>query len=427
MLGELDVMVQKYIRALSNRGAVISRTGAIAAATALLKKYPKIVGKIDLESSSWAKSLFMRMGYVRRKNTSSKVEIPDKARKEIEYQFHFDIVSKVEKYNIPDALIINLDQTRSYLVLCEKFTMAPKNSTNVAIHGCHHKRTMTAMFVITLAGEFLPTQLIYGDKTLQSLPRYQFPNFFSLSVNEYYSNTNESLTNEIVIPYINEIRLSHSIPDQYALIIMDVFTGQKTLSLNLLKDNKILVTNIPANMAQFYQPLDLTVNGYGKNFTLRKFSSWYTDQISLQLAKVVPINEIDVKLRLSLKKSLHAVWIFTDFCNHMTTPESKKIIESGWLSSGGRDTIRLGLNKLPSIDPFDDITLMTDTASFTISLLSSAFGLSNEEKSVGCSREETPDHDDDEESDEHWEAWTFKIMVHLTFSMILTIKIKFKL
>ena len=83
MLGELDIMVEKYIRALSNGGAVISRSGAIAAATALPKKYPQIVGKIDLESSSWVESLFIRMIYVRRKNTPSKVEIPDKARKEI--------------------------------------------------------------------------------------------------------------------------------------------------------------------------------------------------------------------------------------------------------------------------------------------------------------------------------------------------------
>ena len=182
-----------YICALSNRGAVISRAGAITAATALLKKYPKIVGEIDLESSSWAKSLFMRMGYVRRKNTSSKVEIPDKARKEIEYQFHFDIVSKVEKYNIPDALTINLDQIPSYLVPFKKFTMTPKGSTNVAIYGRDNKRTITATFVITLAGEFLPIQLFYGGKTLQSLPRYQFPNSFSLSVNEkHYSNTYES-------------------------------------------------------------------------------------------------------------------------------------------------------------------------------------------------------------------------------------------
>ena len=172
---------------------MISRAGSIAATTALLKKYTKIVGKIDLESWYWAKSLFMRMGYVQRKNTSSKVEISDKGWKEIEYQFHFDIVSKVEKYNIPDALIINLDQTPSYLAPCKKFTMAPKGSTNVAIHGCDDKRTITATFVITLAGEFLPIQLIYGGKTLQSLPRYQFPNSFLLIMNEkHYSNISES-------------------------------------------------------------------------------------------------------------------------------------------------------------------------------------------------------------------------------------------
>ena len=124
------------------------------------------------------------MGYVRRKNTSSKVEIPDKARKEIEYQFHFDIVSKVEKYNIPDALIINLDQTQPYLVPCKKFTIATKSSTNVAIHGCDNMRTIIATFIIILVGEFLPIQLVYGGKTLQSLPRHQSPNSSLLSVNE---------------------------------------------------------------------------------------------------------------------------------------------------------------------------------------------------------------------------------------------------
>ena len=160
--------------------------------------------------------------------------------------------------------------------------------------------------------------------------------------------------NETVIPYINEIRSSQNIPDQYALVIMDAFTGQKTTKvMNLLKDNKILVTKIPENMTRFYQPLDLTVNWYTKKFMSRKFNSWYTNQISVQLEKGVPIDEIDIKLRLSLMKPLHAEWI-TDFYNHMTTPESKKIIESGWLFLGARDAIRLGLNKLPSIDPFNN-------------------------------------------------------------------------
>ena len=177
--------------------------------------------------------------------------------------------------------------------------------------------------------------------------------------------------------------------------------------MNLLKDNKILVTNIPANMTHFYQPLDLTVNGYAKKFMSRKFNSWYTDQISLQLEKGVPIDEIDIKLHLSLMKPLHAEWI-TNFYNHMTTPESKKIIESGWLCSGGQDAIRLGLKKLPSIDLFNDIAPMTDTAGFTISPPSSAFGLLNEEKSAGYSIEETPDGDNGEEDDKHWESVDFQ-------------------
>ena len=93
-----------------------------------------------------------------------------------------------------------------------------------------------------------------------------------------------------------------------------------------------------------------------------------------------------------------------DFYNHMTTPELKKIIESGWLSLVVGDAVHLGLNKLPSIDPFDDIAPMTDTAGLTISLASSAFWLLNEEESVGYCREESPDDDDDEEDDEHWES-----------------------
>lgn len=48
-------------------------------ANALLKMYSNIVRKTDLDSSSWVKSIFLLMGYVQRRNTSSKVDIPDEA------------------------------------------------------------------------------------------------------------------------------------------------------------------------------------------------------------------------------------------------------------------------------------------------------------------------------------------------------------
>lgn len=203
MLGQFDSMVQTYIRSMNNRGAVITRSVANAAAKAFMRKHPGIVGDIDIDSSSWAQSLFRRMNYVKRRKTSSKVDIPEAARKEIEYIFLYEITLRVEKYNIPPSLVINLDQTPLKLVQCGSNTLTKKNSSNVTIAGSADKRSITGTFSITLSGDFLNVQLIYGGKTNQSLPRYKFPDGFSLSVNEkHFSNSNESikLLKEIIIP-----------------------------------------------------------------------------------------------------------------------------------------------------------------------------------------------------------------------------------
>ena len=60
--------------------------------------------------------------------------------------------------------------------------------------------------------------------------------------------------------------------------------------LNLLRDNNILLTNVPPSMTEFYQPLDLTVNGFAKRFMARNFNDWYTEQVSAQLDKGVNID-----------------------------------------------------------------------------------------------------------------------------------------
>ena len=77
MLGEIDQMVQTYIKAVSSRGGLVTRTLANAAAKAFMARYPNLVGNIDVDSSSWAESLYKRMGFVRRMKTSSEVSIPD--------------------------------------------------------------------------------------------------------------------------------------------------------------------------------------------------------------------------------------------------------------------------------------------------------------------------------------------------------------
>ena len=51
---------------------------------------------------------------------------------------------------------------------------------------------------------------------------------------------------------------------------MDVFKGQMTPAvMNLLKDNNVFLMKVPANIANLYQPRDLTMNGYDKSFMKR--------------------------------------------------------------------------------------------------------------------------------------------------------------
>ena len=54
--------------------------------------------------------------------------------------------------------------------------MARQGSKSVAIKGLTDKRNITLTLVISLAGEFLPLQIIYGGKTVASQPRgFNFP------------------------------------------------------------------------------------------------------------------------------------------------------------------------------------------------------------------------------------------------------------
>ena len=120
------------------------------------------------------------MGFSRRRKTSTKVDLLESARKEIEYLFLYEIVSKVEENTISDSLAINFDQTPLKMVQCGNNTFAKKNRKVVTIVGADDKRSITAIFSITLSRKFLPIQLIYGGKTSQSFSRYPVISFLGV-------------------------------------------------------------------------------------------------------------------------------------------------------------------------------------------------------------------------------------------------------
>ena len=90
------------------------------------------------------------MGFLRCQKTSTKVDLPESAQKEIEYLFLQEIILKVEKNVIPETPLKK--------VQCGSNTLAKKDNKTVTIVGADDKRFIAATFSITLSGKFLPIQ-----------------------------------------------------------------------------------------------------------------------------------------------------------------------------------------------------------------------------------------------------------------------------
>lgn len=106
-------------------------------------------------------------------------------------------------------------------------------------------------------------------------------------------------------------------------------------------------------MTHYFQPLDLTVNRTAKNLTKNKFVSYYSNEIQQELASGKQLEDIEVDLRLSVIKPLHAAWLVAIF-NYFTTPEGRDIIFKGWKKAGISGLLD-GSIQLPPDNPFEDI------------------------------------------------------------------------
>ena len=118
-----------------------------------------------------------------------------------------------------------------------------------------------------------------------------------------------------------------------------------------MDDNHILFVRVPANMTNIFQPLDLTVNGSFKSLMKSKFTEWYSKEIGKQLENNIPMEDIEVKLKVSVLKPLHASWLVEAY-NHLTSATGRDIIANSWKSAGISKAVSDGLSGLEDLDPF---------------------------------------------------------------------------
>ena len=263
-------------------------------------------------SRGWINYLYQRMNLRRRMVTTSRPKIARSIWEEARFVFLHEISQAVSWHEIPDELIINIDQTPSKFSPTDNVTTAVKGKKHILRKGGNDKRGITATLSETLSGAMLPFQLIYKGKTERSLPTSPFPEGFCLSYNEsHWSNEAETLKllKDVIAPYTGKVKEQLNLPvDQKVLLTWDAFRGQNSqLITPELDDYDIVTVMVPRNMTHLLQPLDLTTNGSFKTQEKKAFSEYFTTVITkdLQSNPNKDVTTIDVDLKLSTLKVVH--------------------------------------------------------------------------------------------------------------------------
>ena len=159
LLGEeLDAAVQEYVSSFRIAGGVVNTVVVRAAAEGIISarditKLTSHGGRINI-TKSWAMSLLNRMGYVKRKASTSG-KIPQLQYVELREVFLADIAAEMVMKDIPREMIFNWDQIGLSIIPTGSWTMEREGAKVVSIAHVDDKRQITAVLAVTATGEYL--------------------------------------------------------------------------------------------------------------------------------------------------------------------------------------------------------------------------------------------------------------------------------
>ena len=278
---ELIAKTVEIVKALRLKGAPVSYAvmAAVARGVVISQDRNLLVengGHLHF-SDNWARQIIHRVmrdekKMVSRMGTTASLPVDPAILYEVKLDFQRKIKCVQEEFNILDDLILNFDQTPLAYICASNKTMDYQGATSVPIVEKGKKQQIDGTFTVTKSGKFLPMQLIYKGKTQRCLPKgINFPDGFDVTCTKnHWSNEEKCIQHleRIVVPYLHSQReeLGFS-PNQKALLVFDVFKGQKTDRYRaLLEHHDIVAVYVPANLTRYFQPLDLTINGVAKTF-----------------------------------------------------------------------------------------------------------------------------------------------------------------
>ena len=131
-------------------------------------------------------------------------------------------------------------------------------------------------------------------------------------------------------------------------------------------------------------------------WNVSSLSEWYSSCIAAQLDEGKGIENVEVQLKLSVLKPVHAQWIM-DLFNYFTSEKGREVISNVWKAAFITEALSSGSDGLEPLDPFQAIDpLTTENSKIEISIPSTQ----NENIDFFVTRKS---HEDDNE--EEWDPW----------------------
>ena len=162
-----------------------------------------------------ARGVLKSTNRVKRKGTTGKVEPSKQLLAEGKITFQMFISNVVSEHDMPSELIINFNQIPLSYISPEKYTFNIKGAKNVPVKGIDEKLQITATFVFSAVGDFLPMQGIYAGNTKRCLPNFDFPRDFNVSFKKkIWSNMEKAVEHfgKLISTFFQKTKGKHRLP-----------------------------------------------------------------------------------------------------------------------------------------------------------------------------------------------------------------------
>ena len=351
--GRKRVLSEATMKLLERRARQVQETEAGATLELYRVNFLSVIQSAEPEALSdmfgvsiqWVgQFLRNRMGFSRRKGTTSAQKLPDDWEAKVE-----DMVQRlallVSRHKLPPAMVVNADQTAVQLMNGHNYTYAPKGSKVVKIQGKDDKRNFTVNVPMNANGLLLPFQVIFQGKTERCLPKSRDAEVFmkddihwhfTHTENHWASeSTMKDFVNKILAPYFEKTRVDLSLPsDTPGVLLVDCWSVHISEAFRawMKQEHKhIIMVYVPASCTGVAQPVDLAVNQPLKAKLRALCANW---MVETMLAHEEDGSLVKTRLdtRLSNLKTRFPLWLHAAWSD--LRRDSVEQLRKGWERPG---------------------------------------------------------------------------------------------